>query len=196
MNKTVRQSLSIFLCLTVVTGIVYPLLVTVIAYVAFPYQAHGSILKSGDKAIGSENLGQSFANPSYFWGRRSATGPFPYNPLGGSGANQGPTNPALSEAVDARIKELQDADPENKEKIPIDLVTASSSGLDPHISPAAALYQAGRVAKARGLDQKEVERMIAENTQARTIGLFGQRRVHVVHLNQSLDQLKPLPLEK
>ena len=186
-------SLGIF---TILTGLVYPLVVTGIAQVIFPSQANGSLIVRNGQPVGSALIGQSFDDPKYFWGRLSATSPAPYTAFnadkltGSSGSNYGPLNPALLEAVQARIKALQEADPDNKAPIPVDLVTASGSGLDPHMSPAAAAYQVGRVAQARGLRADAVRQLVAQHTEGRTLGLLGEPRVNVLALNLALDDLK------
>ena len=172
---------------TLLTGVAYPLLVTGVAQAAFPHQANGSVLVRDGKEMGSALIGQPFTEPRYFWSRPSATGPFAYNAGVSSGSNQGPTNPALVEAVQARIKALREADPGNQAPIPVDLVTASASGLDPHISPAAAEYQLRRVARARGLDEATVRALVAAHTQGRQLGLFGEPGVDVLTLNLALD---------
>lgn len=184
------------LVMTVITGIVYPVLVTAIAQVVFPRQANGSLIYDDNgNPIGSELIGQQFDAPEYFWGRLSATGPAPYTAFnkeklsGSSGSNLGPLNPALIANAQGRIDALKAADPESGEKIPVDLITASGSGLDPHISPAAAKYQAARVAKTRNLDLSKVEQLIAENTDGRTLGMLGEPRVNVLKLNLALDRL-------
>jgi len=189
MNKQLRPALVLFLLLTIVTGIAYPLATTAIGKVAFPAQAAGSIIQKDGKAIGSELIGQNFTAPEYFWGRPSATGPYPNNAAASSGSNLGPLNPALSEAVKARVEALKVADPDNALTIPVDLVTASASGLDPHISPAAAQYQASRIARARHVDIAKVNALIAQQTQGRQIGLLGEARVNVLKLNLALDGL-------
>jgi K+-transporting ATPase ATPase C chain len=178
------------LLFTIVTGIIYPLAVTGIAQVIFPQQANGSIITKNGKAVGSKLFGQQFDDRKYFWGRLSATGPYPYNGAASSGSNLGPNNPNLTAAVDARIKALHEAEPGNTAKIPVDLVTASGSGLDPHISPAAAEYQVKRVAKARGLEDAKVRNIVAKNTQGRWLGLIGEPVVNVLELNLALDDLK------
>jgi len=178
------------LVFTVLTGAIYPLFVTGIGQLLFPQQANGSLIMSEGKAVGSALIGQPFSDPKYFWTRASATGPYPYNAGASSGSNQGPLNPALSEAVAARIKALKDADPENKLPVPVDLVTASGSGLDPHISPAAAEYQVSRVAKARAISPERVRALVAEHTADRQFGLMGEPRVNVLMLNLALDQRK------
>jgi potassium-transporting ATPase KdpC subunit len=187
MLSQVRPALISLLLFTILTGIVYPLLVTGIAQAAFPRQANGSIIVQNGKEAGSSLIGQPFSDPKYFWGRPSATGPQPYNGGSSSGSNQGPTNPALIDAIKARIKALQDADPDNKAPVPVDLVTASGSGLDPHISPAAAEYQVRRVARLRGLDEGAVRKLVAEHTQGPQLGLFGEPAVNVLELNLALD---------
>jgi K+-transporting ATPase ATPase C chain len=184
------------LLLTLLTGLVYPLVVTGIAQVIFPTAANGSLImgKNG-QPVGSTLIGQPFSEAKYFWGRLSATGPAPYTAFnaerltGSSGSNYGPLNPALLEAVQARIEALQAADPTNTAPIPVDLVTASGSGLDPHISPAAAAYQIGRVARARGIQETTVRQLVARYTEGRTFGLLGEPRVHVLQLNLALDTL-------
>jgi len=190
----VRQfkSAVIFLALfTVITGIVYPLVVTGIAQVAFHHQANGSLIKSDDgQYVGSELIGQPFDALGYFWSRPSATTPFPYNAASSSGSNHGPLNPALVDGVQNRINELKSADPGNNSPIPVDLVTNSASGLDPHISVAAALYQVPRVARERGLSETQVLAMVNRFTQGRQLGIFGEPRVNVLLLNQALDQMK------
>ena len=187
MKTLLRPALSLFVLLTVVTGIAYPLVVTGIAKVAFPEAADGSLIIKNGKAVGSRLIGQNFTDPKYFWGRPSATGPMPYNASASSGSNQGPLNPALVEAVKGRIDALKAADPENARPIPADLVNASASGLDPQISPAAAEYQVERVARARQLDASVVKAMLAHYTEDRQWGIFGDPRVRVLELNLALD---------
>jgi K+-transporting ATPase ATPase C chain len=191
-----RPAIVALIALTIITGIIYPLVVTGIAQVIFPYQANGSIILGKDgKPLGSELIGQQFDDPKYFWGRLSATGPVPYTAFnadkltGSSGSNYGPLNPALKDAVQARIDALKAADPTNTALIPVDLVTASASGLDPHISPAAAEYQVARVAQARGLDAAQVRDLVAQHTEGRQLGFLGEPRVNVLELNLALDQL-------
>ncbi|HEY7648223.1 MAG TPA: potassium-transporting ATPase subunit KdpC [Methylomirabilota bacterium] len=187
MGAQVRTAIVMLVLLSAVTGIAYPAIVTVIAQVVFPHQANGSLIVKDGKAVGSRLIGQPFDDPKYFWGRPSATSPFPYNAAASSGSNQGPTNPALHDAVKGRVEALRAADPGNTAPVPVDLVTASGSGLDPHISPAAALYQVGRVAKARQLDVAAVRRLVAQNTEGRQFGFLGEPRVNVLALNLALD---------
>jgi K+-transporting ATPase ATPase C chain len=175
------------LLLTAITGLAYPLLVTGIAQVVLPHQANGSLIVKGGRIVGSELIGQPFDAPRYFWGRPSATVPFPYNAAASSGSNLGPSNPALVEAVRVRMAALRAADPGNARPIPVDLVTASASGLDPHISLAAALYQVPRVAQERGLSEEEVEALVRRCTAGRQLGLLGEPRVNVLDLNLALD---------
>ncbi|HEY3325214.1 MAG TPA: potassium-transporting ATPase subunit KdpC [Planctomycetota bacterium] len=175
------------LLFTLLTGALYPALVTAIAQAAFPRRANGSLIVKEGKAVGSDLIGQPFSDPKYFWGRLSATSPKPYDAASSSGSNLGPTNPALLDNVKARVKALQDADPENTAPIPVDLVTASGSGLDPHISPAAADYQVGRVAKARKLSVEQVRASVQANTAGRDLQLFGDPIVNVLKLNLALD---------
>ncbi|HEX4973592.1 MAG TPA: potassium-transporting ATPase subunit KdpC [Steroidobacteraceae bacterium] len=182
-----RPASVVFALLTVLTGIAYPLVVTGIGQAAFRSNANGSIIESGRRAVGSRLLGQPFTSPKYFWSRPSATGPSPYNGAVSSGANQGPINPALEAAVKERIAALRAADPGNAKAVPVDLVTASGSGLDPHISPAAAEYQVQRVARERKLPDNEVRRLVAEATEGRTFGVLGEPRVNVLELNLALD---------
>jgi len=191
MKDQIRPALMMLLILTVLTGLVYPLAVTGLAQLFFPSQANGSLIVHNGKVIGSKLIGQYFDRPEYFWSRPSATSPFPYNAAASSGSNLGPTNPALIEAVKARVAALRAADPGNELPIPVDLVTASGSGLDPHISPAAALYQLKRVARVRGLDENTVLTLVTQHTEGRQFGLLGERRVNVLQLNLALDTLKP-----
>jgi potassium-transporting ATPase KdpC subunit len=190
MFQQLRPVLMVFLLLTVVTGIVYPLLVTGVAQLAFPEKANGSLILREGGYAGSELIGQPFDDPKYFWGRLSATPDFPYNSSSSSGSNLGPSNPALVEAVKARVEALQKADPGNKSSIAIDLVTSSGSGLDPHISPAAALYQTPRVARARGLSEDRVRHLVEQFTEPRQWGFLGESRVNVLKLNLALDHLQ------
>jgi K+-transporting ATPase ATPase C chain len=176
----------------VLTGVIYPLVVTAFAQLFYADKANGSLIHdSKGQAVGSALIGQSFNQPQYFWGRASATGPYPYNAAASSGSNLGPTNPALSEAVSARVKSLQTVDPTNKAAVPVDLVTASGSGLDPHISPAAAEYQIKRVAKARKIDESKLRELVNRHTETRQWWLFGEPRVNVLQLNLALDAKQP-----
>ncbi|PTB22055.1 potassium-transporting ATPase subunit C [Trinickia symbiotica] len=192
MKNLLRPMLVLFAAMTVMTGIVYPVVVTAIGQAVFPRQANGSIIEKDGKPVGSELIGQQFDATYYFWGRLSATTPNPYNAQSSGGSNLGPTNPALADEVKDRIRALHDADPTNTAPVPVDLVTSSGSGLDPDISPAAAAYQAARVAKARGLPREQVDELIARNTSGRQLGLLGEPRVKVLELNLALDAIKPL----
>ncbi len=200
----IRRGLLMLLVLSVVTGFAYPLIVTGVAQGLLPSQANGSLIepdgkavaddardaKDSARAVGSSLIGQPFADPKHFWSRPSATSPYPNNASSSSSSNQGPTNPALTDAVGVRIKALRDADPGNNAPVPVDLVTASASGLDPHISPAAAEYQVGRVAKARNLDSAKVRGLVANYTEGRQLGFLGEPGVNVLELNLALDALK------
>lgn len=188
--RLIRPAVSLLVLMTILLGIVYPLVITGVAKVAFPRQAEGSLIYKDGKLIGSTLIGQSFSDPKYFWGRPSATSPQPYNGLASSGSNLGPLNPALLDAVKANVKALHDADPDNRRPIPVDLVTASASGLDPDISPAAAHYQAARVARARNLALAPVETLIKTHERGRLFGLIGERRINVLELNLALDQMR------
>jgi K+-transporting ATPase ATPase C chain len=188
--RLIRPAVSLLALMTILLGIVYPLVITGVAKVAFSRQAEGSLIYQNGKLIGSTLIGQSFSDPKYFWGRPSATSPQPYNGLASSGSNLGPLNPALLDAVKANVKALHDADPDNRQPVPVDLVTASGSGLDPQISPAGAHYQAARVARARNLPLAQVEALIGAHEQGRLFGLFGERRVNVLNLNLALDRLR------
>jgi K+-transporting ATPase ATPase C chain len=192
MNNLLRPVLVLFTALTVLTGIVYPAVVTAIGQAAFPHQANGSLIEKNGKLVGSELIGQQFDAPYYFWGRLSATTPNPYNARSSGGSNLGPTNPALADEVKARIAALHAVDPANAAPVPVDLVTSSGSGLDPDISLAAAAYQAARVAKARGLTLEAVDGLIGQNTSGRQLGMFGEPRVNVLKLNLALDELRPM----
>ena len=188
MFRQLRPVLMVFLLLTIVTGILYPLLVTGVTQLVFPGRANGSLIPGESGYAGSALIGQPFDDPKYFWGRLSATPDFPYNSASSAGSNLGPSNPALVEAVKARIETLQKADPGNTSSVPIDLVTSSGSGLDPHISPAAALYQASRVARARGVPEDQIRRLVEESTESRQWGFLGEPRVNVLRLNLFLDK--------
>ena len=187
MKSLLRPAISLFVFLSIITGLAYPLLVTGIAKTAFPDAANGSLIVKDGKTAGSRLIGQNFTDPKYFWGRPSATAPMPYNASASSGSNLGPLNPALVEVVTARIAALRAADPGNTAPVPADLVTASASGLDPHISPAAATYQANRVAHLRRLDPATVAALIDQYTEDRQWGIFGEPRVNVLALNLALD---------
>lgn len=187
MKAQLRPALMILALLTVLTGVGYPLAVTGLAQLFFPYQSNGSLIVRDGKIVGSELIGQPFDAPQYFWSRPSATTPHPYNAAASSGSNLGPTNPALIDVVKARIAALKAADPHNPARIPVDLVTTSGSGLDPHISPAAADYQVRRIARARGMHESLVHRLVAEHTESRQFGLLGEPRVNVLKLNLALD---------
>lgn len=189
MIQQLRTAIFVLLTLTVLTGGVYPLVVTVIAQAAFPAQANGSLLKQGEQVAGSEWIGQSFSRPDYFWGRLSATGPFPYNAAASSGSNFGPLHPGLQEAAKARISALHAAGYSGK-TVPVDLLTASASGLDPHISPAAAEFQAPRIAALRKMPEDAVRDLIRQSTEGRQLGILGEPRVHVLRLNLALDQFQ------
>jgi len=192
MAQQIKPAIVLLALLTVITGVVYPLAVTVVAQVAFPRQANGSLVVRSDRTddiVGSALIGQPFDDPKYFWGRLSATAPFAYNAAASSGSNLGPLNPALTDAVKARVDALRAADPGNESPIPVDLVTASGSGLDPHVSPAAAQWQVPRVARARGLDPVAVQALVEQHTDGRQWGFFGEARVNVLALNLALDAL-------
>ncbi|HEY1012954.1 MAG TPA: potassium-transporting ATPase subunit KdpC [Herpetosiphonaceae bacterium] len=187
MRTYFRPALTLLIAMTLLTGVLYPLAVTGIAQAAFPRQANGSLIERNGAVVGSALIGQQFDDPRYVWGRLSATATSPYNAAASGGSNYGPLNPALEQAVQGRIAALKAADPANPLPVPVDLVTASASGLDPHISPAAAAYQAARVARARGLSEERVRQIIAEHTEGRTFGLLGEPRVNVLLLNLALD---------
>jgi K+-transporting ATPase ATPase C chain len=184
-----RPALLSLLFFTALTGLLYPAVVTGLAQVLFPAQANGSLILRGGKPVGSELIGQPFSEPKYFWSRPSATSPQPYNAAASGGSNLGPTNPDLERAVAERIRALREADPGNTAPVPVDLVTASGSGLDPHISPAAASYQVPRVARLRGLKEQDLRKLVAEHTEDRQLGVLGEARVNVLRLNLSLDSL-------
>lgn len=187
MKDAIRTSVVMLASLTLLTGVVYPVVVTVVAQFVFPSQSNGSLIKRDGKTVGSSLIGQSFAKPEYFWGRPSATSPFPYNAASSSGSNLGPLNPALKENVKSRLGELRRFDSKLK-MVPVDLVTSSASGLDPHISPAAAEAQVSRVAAARHKSEDEVRRLVAMHTEGRQLGLFGEPRVNVLRLNLDMDR--------
>jgi potassium-transporting ATPase KdpC subunit len=189
MKTLLRPAVSLFVLLTAVTGVVYPLAVTGVAKVTFPEAADGSLILKDGKVVGSSLIGQNFTDPKYFWGRPSATGPMPYNASASGGSNQGPLNPALVDAVKGRIEALKAADPDNKLPIPADLVNASASGLDPHISPEAAAYQVARVASQRHLLAADVQTLVGQHTEGLQLGIFGEPRVNVLKLNIALDSL-------
>ena len=190
MRAQIRPALMALLIFTILTGLVYPLIVTGIAQLVFPRQADGSLILVNGRAAGSSLIGQQFTDPKYFWGRLSATGPYPYNAAASSGSNLGPTNPALMDEVKGRIAALKAADPGNTLPVPVDLVTSSGSGLDPDISVAAALYQLPRVARLRGLSESTVRGLVDKYTQGRTFGFLGEPRVNVLELNLALDGTK------
>ena len=183
-------ALRMLVVMSALTGVIYPLVVTGIAKVAFPRAANGSVIEADGKTLGSDLIGQPFDDPKYFWSRPSATSPQSYNGLASSGSNQGPRNPALADAVKSRVEALRSADPSEQASIPIDLVTASASGLDPHISPAAAFYQVQRVATVRELQQEDVKKLVEQYIEPRTLGVLGEPRVNVLLLNLALDGMK------
>ena len=187
MTRLLRNAAMLLLLMTAITGVLYPLVATGLAQLVFPRQANGSLIVKDGKPIGSVLIGQSFTDPKYFWGRPSATTPQADNGVNSGGSNLGPTNPALTDAVKQRIAALRAADPGNTAPVPVDLVTASASGLDPEISPAAAQYQLARVAKARGLGTTQVQALVDEYTSGRQLGVFGEPRVNVLQLNLALD---------
>ena len=190
MNTIIRPALVLFSALTLLTGVAYPLLVTGVAQSVFPAQAEGSLILRDGKPVGSALIGQSFTDPRHFWGRPSATAPMPYNASASGGSNQGPLNPALTDAVKTRGEALRAVAPGNSAAVPVDLVTASSSGLDPHISPAAAQYQVARVARARGLAPDKVQGLVEQQTEMPLLGLLGEPRVNVLKLNLALESLR------
>ena len=192
MKTLLRPVLVLFILMTVITGVIYPIVVTAIGHAAFEHQANGSLLVRNGKPAGSALIGQQFDAPYYFWGRLSATTPQPYNAQNSGGSNLGPTNPALADEIKGRLDALKAAGNDMSQPVPVDLVTSSGSGLDPEISPAAAAYQAARVAKARGLPVDQVTNLITRNTSGRQFGIFGEARVNVLKLNLALDDLKPM----
>jgi potassium-transporting ATPase KdpC subunit len=187
MTKHVRPALTLLLVFSILTGVIYPLVVTGLAQLFFRGRANGSLIERGGTVVGSDLIGQPFDAPNYFWGRLSATAPHPYNAAASSGSNLGPLNPALAATATARIDALRQADPGNTALVPVDLATASGSGLDPHISPAAALYQVPRVARARGIDEATLRRLVDQHIEGRQFGLLGEPRVNVLRLNLALD---------
>ena len=194
--KHLRITIISLILFTILTGMIYPLAVTGISQLIFPGKANGSLIKKEGKVLGSELIGQPFSDPKYFWSRLSATGPYAYNAGSSSGSNYGPLNPALFDAVKKRVQDLKAADSLNTKQIPVDLVTASGSGLDPHISIAAAIYQASRVARTRGLTEEQVRSMIGQYTDGRSLGFLGEPGVNVLQLNLALDELKIVNKEK
>lgn len=195
MSAVLRPALVLLGLFTALCGGVYPAAITGLAQAAFPRQANGSLIERNGTVVGSSLIGQSFTDPAYFWGRASATAPFANNAGASAGTNLGPTNPALLDAVSARVETLRAADPDNHDAIPVDLVTASGSGLDPHVSPAAAHYQVRRVARARGLSVETVEGLVRAHTKGRLLGLLGEPHVNVLELNLALDEVRPRPPE-
>lgn len=190
MWQSIRTAILLFALMTLLTGLAYPLAVTGLAHLLFTRQANGSLVNIRTGKIGSELVGQPFSGPAYFWGRPSATTPEAYNGASSAGSNLGPANPALKASVQKRIAMLLAVDPENRHPIPVDLVTASGSGLDPHISPAAALYQVPRVARARGIDKEKVAALVRMHIRDRQFGILGEPTVHVLRLNMALDELR------
>jgi len=190
MRTQLRPALVLLAALTLITGLLYPLVVTGVAQVLFPRQANGSLILLDGRPVGSSLIGQPFDAPKYFWGRPSATAPFPYNAAASSGSNLGPTNDVLIKVVQARVHALKTADPDNSLSLPVDLVTASGSGLDPHISPASAAYQVRRIAHARGMEEDMVRQLVSQHTEGRQLGILGEPRVNVLALNLALDTLK------
>lgn len=189
LGSVLRGAALVFLALSLITGVAYPLVVTGVAQVVFPSKADGSLIYQGGRLVGSNLIGQAFTDPGYFWSRPSATMPFPYNAALGAASNLGPTNPLLREQVDARVRALRASDPSNTAPVPADLATSSASGLDPDVSPAGADWQVARVARARGVSQAAVRRLVQEHTTGRSLGFLGQPRVNVLELNLALDQV-------
>jgi K+-transporting ATPase ATPase C chain len=187
--RLTRPAVSLLIVMTLLLGLLYPLVVTLVAKLAFRSEANGNLVYQDGKLVGSTLIGQSFSDPKHFWGRPSATTPQPYNALSSTGSNLGPLNPALLKQVEDNVKALRAADPGNRRPVPVDLVTASASGLDPHITPAAAYYQSSRVARARSLPLEQVDALIAAHEQSATLGVLGERRVNVLELNLALDRL-------
>lgn len=190
MRTQLRPAIVILAIFTLLTGVLYPLVITGVSQLIFPHQANGSLIQQNGQGVGSQLIGQSFDDPRYFWGRLSATSPYPYNAASSTGSNLGPSNPALTDEVNARIAALKAADPTNNSPIPVDLVTSSGSGLDPDISVAAALYQVPRVAKARGISEEVVRSFVNRFTVGRQFGLLGEPRINVLELNLALDGIK------
>jgi len=191
MRETFRPAFGLFIALSVLTGLIYPLLVTGVAQVVFPHQAGGSLIERDGKPVGSRLIGQNFADPKYFWGRLSATSPMPNNGAGSSGSNLAATNPALVDQAKGRVDAMRSADPGWKAAVPADLATASGSGLDPDIRPESAMAQVARVAHARGLDEAKLRALVADHTEGRLLGLIGEPRINVLELNLALDAIKP-----
>ncbi|MBW8844377.1 MAG: potassium-transporting ATPase subunit KdpC [Burkholderiales bacterium] len=189
MNTQLRPALTLFVLFSLITGIAYPLVVTGVAQTVFPHAANGSLVAKDGKPVGSELIGQTFTDPGHFWSRPSATGPMPYNAANSGGSNLAPTAPALTVAVKARVEALRAADPGNQAAVPVDLVTTSASGLDPHISRAAADYQLARIARVRGLPVERVQALVEQHTEGRWLGFVGEPRVNVLALNLALDAL-------
>ncbi len=189
MKTLIRPAVTLFILLSLITGLLYPLLVTGVGQLLFPAQAAGSLIERDGNLIGSRLIGQNFTDPKYFWGRPSATGPYPYNAAASGGSNLGPLNPALTESVKSRVQALRATDPANTRPVPVELVTASGSGLDPHISPAAAEYQVARIARIRGVSPTVVRDAVAQQTQGRQWGILGEARINVLELNLALDRL-------
>ena len=189
MLQITLQSIRALIVFTLITGVAYPLIVTGIAQVAFRDQANGSLIEKDGKILGSALIGQPFSDPKYFWSRASGTSPMPYNGASSSGTNQGPTNPALKEAVEGRVKALRDAGADPSKAVPVDLATASGSGLDPHISPAAAEYQISRISKTRNIPEEKLRELFQNHTEGRQLGVLGEPRVNVLQINLALDAL-------
>ena len=196
LRKQIRPTIVVLILFTLLTGVIYPLVVTGIAQIVFPEKANGSFIKKGGKIVGSELIGQPFSDPKYFWSRLSATSPFAYNAGSSSGSNYGPLNPALIDGVKKRVQDLKAADSLNSLAIPVDLVTSSASGLDPHISVAAALYQLPRVARVRGMSVPQVRSLVDQFTEGRQLGFLGESRINVLELNLALDETQTVSKEK
>lgn len=190
MKDILRPAIVVFAALSVLTGLLYPLVVTGAAKAVFPNEAAGSLVQHNGQTVGSSLIGQNFSNPGHFWGRPSATATMPYNAVASGGSNQGPLNPALNDVIKARVEALRAADPGNKASVPVDLVTSSASGLDPHISPEAALYQVGRIARVRNVPAANVSALVDKHTEHPLFGVFGEARVNVLALNLSLDNMR------